>query len=71
MRDASLVSGGELSPDLTEDWAAVQDVQAGGAGHQGNSHHCLWGHVSHSGVVQPDQTMANNKVCLLWYPVAS
>ena len=46
MRDASLVSGGELSPDLTEDWAAVQGVQAGGAGHQGNSHHCLWDNVS-------------------------
>ena len=52
MRDASLVSGGELSPDLTKDWAAVQEVQAGGAGQQGNSHHCLWGNVSHSGVVQ-------------------
>ena len=51
MRDASLVCGGQLRPDLDKDWAAVQGVQADGTGHLGHGHHCLWSDVSHKGVI--------------------
>ena len=51
MRDASLVCGGQLRPDLDKDWAAVQGVQPEGSGHLGDSLHCLWGDVSHREVI--------------------
>ena len=44
MRDASLVRGGLLHPDLDQDWVTVREVQAGGCGPQSET--CgLWGRV--------------------------
>ena len=56
MRDASLVCGGQLRPDLDKDWAAVQ-VQADGTG---SSPPCLWGDLFHSGVIKSGQESSSS-----------
>ena len=42
MRDAGLMHGGQLRPDLGHDWAVVQEVQAGGLGQQGEMDLSVW-----------------------------
>ena len=42
MRDAGLVHGGQLHPDLDQDWAAVKVVQAGGVGQRVETDLGIW-----------------------------
>ena len=42
MKDASLLDGGRLRPDLDKDWANVQEVHAGTASHQSRTACSLW-----------------------------
>ena len=61
MRDASLVRGGLLHPDLDQDWVTVREVQAGGCGPQSET--CgLWGRVQPPISYQPAQ---RNDKCLV------
>jgi hypothetical protein len=55
MRDANLIYGGHLRPDLDQDWEAVQEAQAGRLRHDGGADSRLWGYVHPQGVAQSGQ----------------
>ena len=55
MREASLIHGGLLRPDLDQDWKAVQAVHAGGRGHVDGGDCSLWGYAGPQEVSQSMQ----------------
>ena len=55
MRDANLVYGGHLRPDLDQDWESVQEAHAGRLGHDSGAASSLWGFVHPEGVPQSGQ----------------
>ena len=55
MRDANLIYGGLLRPDLDQDWDSVQEAHAGGLRQGGGVDSRLWGYVPTQGVGQCGQ----------------